>query len=178
MPTCGISFLSERIQLSLNPTDRPTTKGTGRCSSEIQKETAGNLRRDRLRSRVRRRAVPVYTSCRFCYSSVMEAAAGLIKLRPNSDSDVKEWRETMRARRDEALQTLRDEGVVIESWFTVEIAGEPYLLWFLRADSIARVWEVAETSDHAIDVYHFDKMSKMAEAHIQAVSILDLSIDP
>jgi hypothetical protein len=47
----------------------------------------------------------------------MEAAAGLIKLNPDSDSKVNEWRDTMKSRIDEALATLVHEGAEIESWF-------------------------------------------------------------
>lgn len=108
----------------------------------------------------------------------MEAAAGLIKLKPNVKEDVEDWSNTIKARRDEALQTLRDEGVAVESWFQVEIEGAPYLLWYMRADSIERVWEVAAKSDHEIDAYHFDIMSKITQSQIQAIPILDMSIEP
>ena len=73
----------------------------------------------------------------------MEIAAGLIKLRVDSRDKVEEWRNTIEAKRNEALQTLRDEGVSIESWFKAEIEGEPYLLWYMRAESIERVWDIA-----------------------------------
>ena len=76
----------------------------------------------------------------------MEAAAGLIKLAPESGELVEQWQSTLSARRAEALQTLRDEGVAVESWFQLEIAGEPYLLWYMRARSIAEVWETAARS--------------------------------
>ena len=48
----------------------------------------------------------------------MEIASGLIKLKPDSDEKVEEWRETVSSRLDEAIATLKDEGVEIESWFT------------------------------------------------------------
>ena len=75
----------------------------------------------------------------------METAAGLIKLKSSAKEHVEDWCNTMKKRRDEALQTLRDEGVVVESWCQVEIEGAPYLLWYMRADSIDRVWEIAAT---------------------------------
>ena len=59
----------------------------------------------------------------------METAAGLIKLKPNSKTTVDNWRKALRERRDEAIATLRDEGVQVESWFELQIAGEDYLLW-------------------------------------------------
>ena len=107
----------------------------------------------------------------------MEAAAGLIKLHPNTDELVEEWRDTLEARRAEALQTLLDEGVSVESWFQVEIAGEPYLLWYMRAKSIQQVWEIASQSNHDIDAYHFKIMSEVTQSHIEACPLLDMSMD-
>ena len=107
----------------------------------------------------------------------MESAAGLIKLKLDHAEDLKEWGKTLVSRRDEALQSLRDEGVALESWFQIEIGGEHYLLWFMHAESIAKAREVFMNSKHEIDAYHLEKMLKMAESQIEAVSIVDLSID-
>ena len=104
----------------------------------------------------------------------MESAAGLIKLKPGFGADLKEWRETLLARQDEVLQTLRDEGVALESWFQIEIGGEHYLLWFMHAKSIEKAFETFMSSKHEIDVYHLETMSKMADSQIEAVSLLDL----
>ena len=107
----------------------------------------------------------------------MESAAGLIKLKPGSDTDLGEWRDTLLARRDEVLKTLEDEGVALESWFEIEIGGEPYLLWFMHAKSIEKAIETFVNSKHEIDAFHLEKMSKLAESQIKAVSLIDLKID-
>ena len=75
------------------------------------------------------------------------------------------------------MQSLRDEGVALESWFQIEVAGEPYLLWFMHAKSIAMAFETFKNSEHEIDAFHMEKMSKKAESQIQAVSIIDFSPD-
>ena len=108
----------------------------------------------------------------------MESAAGLIKLKATATQDLEEWREALTSRSDEVLRSLRNEGVVVESWFQIEIGGEPYLLWFMRAKSIAQARETFLASEQEIDAYHMDMMSKMAESQIEAVSIVDLSADP
>ena len=107
----------------------------------------------------------------------MESAAGLIKLKPGSDTDLEDWRATLLARWDEVLQTLREEGVALESWFQIEIGGAPYLLWFMHAESIGKAFETFMNSTHEIDVFHLEKMSKMAESQIEAVSLLELKSD-
>jgi Family of unknown function (DUF6176) len=74
----------------------------------------------------------------------MEFASGLIQLKPGSEGNVEEWRSTIASRLEEAAATLKDEDVEVESWFTIEIRGEKYLLWYLRAKSIKRVFEVSQ----------------------------------
>ena len=108
----------------------------------------------------------------------MEIAAGLIKVKKGTSQRVEEWRSVMEARTAETLATLQDEGVQIESWFQVEIGGQSYLLWYMRADSIKRVWEVVQQSSHDIDALHFKLMSEITEAEIEAMPLLDLSTDP
>lgn len=105
----------------------------------------------------------------------MEAAAGLIKLKPNSEATVANWKTVLQARKEEALATLRDEGVQVESWFEVDIAGEQYLLWYMRAESIAQAWQVAMASKHDIDAYHFQVMADITapDGEITAKPILD-----
>ena len=91
----------------------------------------------------------------------MEIASGLIKLKPGSESKVEEWRQTMAANVDEALATLSDEGIEVESWFRISIEGENYLLWYMRGESIAKAFEVAQTFKHPIDEYHFGLMDSI-----------------
>ena len=108
----------------------------------------------------------------------METAAGLIKLKPGTSADVDAWRETLLARETEVLETLRKEGVRIEAWFRIEIEGQPYLLWFMKAESIARAREVFVNSSEPIDAYHLEMMTGMAEAQIFAEPLIALATEP
>jgi hypothetical protein len=106
----------------------------------------------------------------------MEYASGLIKLKPGSESKVEEWRRTIASRLDEAASTLQDEGVEIESWFKVEISGEKYLLWYLRAKSIRQVFEVSMQLKHPIDKFHYDLMAEITaeKGNISAEPLIDI----
>ena len=104
----------------------------------------------------------------------MECASGLIKLKPGSQQKVEEWRSTISSRLDEAAATLKDEDVHVESWFTMEISGEKYLLWYLRAKSIKRVFEVSQKLKHPIDKFHYDLMAEITAANISAVPLIDI----
>jgi hypothetical protein len=104
----------------------------------------------------------------------MEYASGLIKLKPGSEGEVEEWRSTMASRLDEAAATLKDEDVQVESWFTVEIHGEKYLLWYLRAKSIKRVFEISQELKHPIDKFHYALMADITAANILALPLIDM----
>ena len=106
----------------------------------------------------------------------MEIASGLIKLKPDAGAKVEEWKTTISSRLNEALATLKDEGVEIESWFKVEIDGQDYLLWYMRADSIQKVFEISQTLKHPIDKYHYELMAEITatNGNIIAQPILDL----
>jgi len=84
----------------------------------------------------------------------MQAYARLIKLKPGSDALVARWAQTMNARRDEALATLVDEGVEIESWFALELGGEHYLICYMRAESMEKAQNTLTQSVHPIDAVH------------------------
>jgi Family of unknown function (DUF6176) len=84
----------------------------------------------------------------------MDVVANIIELKPNSLDKVEEWAKTLNARANEAIETLQDEGVRIESWFHLSLDGKDYLLCYMRAESIKKAHEVVQSSPHAIDAYH------------------------
>jgi len=81
-----------------------------------------------------------------------EVVCHRIKLRAGSLPRVREWASTILERRDEALATLRDEGVTIESAFLEETVDGHYLIYYMRAAK-PRLGAAA-TSAHPIDEYH------------------------
>jgi hypothetical protein len=107
----------------------------------------------------------------------VEIASGLIRLKPDSGEKVEEWHKTITSRLEEAVATLQDEGVEIESWFKVEIDGQNFLLWYMRAESIKRAFEISQTLKHPIDKFHYELMADIMEANgnILAQPILDLT---
>lgn len=104
----------------------------------------------------------------------MEIAAGLIKVKSGSDETIYTWSETIQSRMDEALLTLKDEGVEIESWFELEIKNEKYLLWYMRAISIEKVWKAFEKSKHEIDHFHLQSMTSITDEVILTKPLLDI----
>ena len=106
----------------------------------------------------------------------MEYASGLIKLKSETEEKVEEWKNTIFSRLNEAATTLQDEEVQIESWFKVEIEGCKYLLWYLRAKSIRRVFEISMELKHPIDEFHYELMAEITaeNGNILAKPLIDL----
>ena len=106
----------------------------------------------------------------------MEYASGLIKLKPETEGKVDEWKSTIYSRLNEAAATLQDEEVQIESWFKVEIEGCKYLLWYLRAKSIKRVFEVSMELKHPIDKFHYELMAEITaeNGNVLAEPLIDI----
>ena len=104
----------------------------------------------------------------------MEYASALVKLKPGSEEKLEEWRRTIASRLDEAAATLQDEDVRVESYFTIEISGERYLLWYLRARSIKRVFEISRQLKHPIDKFHYEMMEAITASVTMARPLIDI----
>lgn len=77
-----------------------------------------------------------------------------IKLKPNSLKRVREWAAELNRRRDEALATLEDESIVVETFFLDSSGADDYLIGYVRASSLVQAEEAVKRSTHAIDAYH------------------------
>jgi len=84
----------------------------------------------------------------------MDVKAVLIKLKPNSENDVQSWKNEIERLRDQAIQSLRNENITIESWFKTEISGEKYLLAYIRANDIKKSQKIAANSTLEVDKIH------------------------
>lgn len=104
----------------------------------------------------------------------MEYASALVKLKPGSEDKLEEWRSTIASRLEEAAATLKDEDVRVESYFTIEINGEKHLLWYLRAKSIRRVFEISRQLKHPIDKFHYEMMEAITASVIMAKPLIDI----
>ena len=84
----------------------------------------------------------------------METIARLIELKPGSMEKVQAWAAFINTHRDNAMASLKAEGVAAESWFSLSLEGKEYLLCYMRADSMEGSEQVAARSDNPVDVVH------------------------
>ena len=84
----------------------------------------------------------------------METSCVVIELLPDSVEKVREWADFLHTNRDEALQSLKNEGVTVESAFVVNIEGKDYLIGYMRAANMHQAHEAVKDSTLNIDAYH------------------------
>ncbi len=84
----------------------------------------------------------------------MDIDLGVVKLKPNSLPRVREWASELNKRMSEALDTLKDEGVHVESWFLLSQDDGDYLICYMRSGDKKKAVEAARKSLHEIDAYH------------------------
>jgi hypothetical protein len=77
-----------------------------------------------------------------------------IRLKPDSIEKVRTWAKTLNERKDEALATLRDESVILETVFLDRTSEGDFLIYLMKAESFERAKEAVQKSVHAIDEYH------------------------
>ena len=99
-----------------------------------------------------------------------------IRLKPGSLDRVYEWARTMVQRREEALATLRDEQVTIESAFLERAADGEYLVYYMRAHDLKRASGAAATSKHSIDEYHQSFKRETWDERVTLELLLDLEL--
>lgn len=87
-------------------------------------------------------------------STPTQAVCVKVWLRAASEARVQEWAEHINAHRAEAMKTLRDEGVTVESVFLDRTPDAPCLIYYMRLESEARAKAAGDASAHAIDLYH------------------------
>ena len=84
----------------------------------------------------------------------MDVFARLIQLKPNSKDRVLAWAKEISARRDEARESLRREGVSIESYHLMTLGDVDYLLLYMRTQDMDQAIATGAESDSAIDAIH------------------------
>jgi len=70
-----------------------------------------------------------------------------IRLKPGTLSRVREWAAELSRRKAEVLETLREEGVLVESVFLEHAADGDFLIYYMKAPDV-------RASTHPIDAYH------------------------
>lgn len=105
----------------------------------------------------------------------MDTICNAVRLKPGSLERVRAWAQTLNdTRRSETLATLRDEAMLIESVFLWHTDGADYLIYYLKAENLARAQEIFARSTHAIDAFHGQFKRDTFESTQPLALLLDL----
>jgi hypothetical protein len=85
----------------------------------------------------------------------MQTVCLKVRLKPGSVQRVREWAAELNRRGNDVLETLRDEGVVVESVFLDTDDGDcDCLIYYMKALDLEEARNVVRRSQHAIDAFH------------------------
>lgn len=105
----------------------------------------------------------------------MDVSCVVIELKPNSLERVRAWASFILENRGEAIETLKDEAVTIESFFLLEIESKDYLVGYMRAKSMDHAHETVKHSLSKIDAYHQQFKNDTWVKGIKSELMFDLS---
>ena len=96
------------------------------------------------------------------------------KLKKEFIDEIRQWFQTLKESREETLESLENEGVHVESAFLDKQGNDLYLIYYLKAEDIAKAYEVFNKSDLAIDHYYKKCWKKYCEGREVLEELLDI----
>ena len=105
---------------------------------------------------------------------VMKTICIKTKIKKDLIEEVRVWFQTLKERMNETLQSLENEGVIVETAFLDKQGDELYLIYYMKAEDISRAYEIFTKSDLAIDHYHKSCWKKYCEGREVLEELLDI----
>lgn len=104
----------------------------------------------------------------------METICIKTKLKKEIVEEVRIWFQTLKNRINETLETLENEGVYVESVFLDKQGNDLYLIHYMKAENISKVYEVFSKSTLPIDLYYKECWKKYCEGREVLEELLDI----
>ncbi|MFZ4100246.1 MAG: DUF6176 family protein [Chlamydiia bacterium] len=93
----------------------------------------------------------------------MTAACIRIRILEDELPLVRTWIANLVRRSEEVLESMRQEGVSVESIFLDEHPTAIYLVWYLRSNDLASAFRIAQQSQLPIDLYHRSEIERFVK---------------
>ncbi|PHN07368.1 DUF6176 family protein [Flavilitoribacter nigricans] len=87
-------------------------------------------------------------------SQELQTVCYRVQLKADSLDSVYEWSRELNGRQPEALQTLEEEGIFLESVFLERTDTGNYLIYYMKMRDPKKAAEIFAASKHPIDEYH------------------------
>lgn len=98
------------------------------------------------------------------------------KIKEGHLDDVRNWFQTLLDRKEETLESFRNEGVKIESAFIKKINGDYFLIYYMVANDVKEATDVFRKSTLPIDSFHKKCFEDFIEQSETLNSIFHLEI--
>lgn len=96
------------------------------------------------------------------------------KLKKGSTLEVRDWFNTLKERLSETMETLENEGIIVESVFLDKVGEDDFLIYYMRAEDIDKALRIYRESTSPIDMYHKENWKKFSEEVVVLEELLDL----
>lgn len=96
------------------------------------------------------------------------------KLKKALIEEVRVWFQTLKNRLNETLESLENEGVVVESAFLDKQGDDLYLIYYLKAEDVSRAYEIFNNSTLPIDHYYKECWNKYCEGREVLEELLNI----
>ncbi len=95
------------------------------------------------------------------------------KIKKEFIENIYKWSHILTIRKDEVLETLKHEGVMIETAFLDKQGEDMYLVYFMKCKNIETAFKIFNSSQDPIDLYH----KKVLRDSLDQGEVLEVLID-
>lgn len=106
----------------------------------------------------------------------MEVRCIKVRLKKGSIDHVRDWFLTLVSRKNEVLETLRRESIIVESAFLDKIGDTDYLIYYIKSPDIKKSLEIFKNSCLPIDEFYKQKWRDLCEESIVLDVLLDVDL--
>lgn len=107
----------------------------------------------------------------------MEVECHRVKIKDNSLENIHDWAETLNNRMEEVLESIKREGVIVESVFLEEASDGNYLIYYMRSKDLKKARKVAQEKPLPIDDYHTKMVKENTSGAVRLKCLLDAHCD-
>lgn len=101
---------------------------------------------------------------------------GRIKIKEGQLQHVRAWFETLQQRQKELLEAFKAEGVHLESVFLEKAADGDYLIYYMRQNDLATVYQVLAQLQLPVRLFHVDCWKAYCEECVVLEPLFDLQL--
>lgn len=99
-----------------------------------------------------------------------------VKLKKEYLSEIYDWFRELNDRKNEVLETLKAEGIIVESAFIDQHENNFYLIYYVKAIDLQKALNIFQCSTKPIDIFYKECWKKFCGEVIDLKPILDVDI--